>query len=387
MTRPYQITLFAASSETGRLCAHYLAAAWRRDTFTWAIAGSNLKQLSLLRRALKAEYGQDCSPGVLKVKPEQQQSLDAMAAQTRVLLNASSAPAQHGEPVVRACVHAACDYVDASNDSAFIDFVQRKFHAAAERQQIKLINGCELEGLGSDMAALFAVQTLAAKVDARNPQQALAAEAVTLHSYSPARPDSAAEIWQTLNKQRLRCVQRRWNSAVAGSCGQRHVQALPGALHWQAALSAWGVSSATCGLPLVLRSACASGNYGERFEYGQYTVFQDLPQAALNLLQAGRARVLRKLRRAQPSPAAPAETAPRQWSVLAESSQERVQVSVQAAADDSSESAKILAEAALHLALQANVPAAFGALTPVQGLGSGFIPRLQRAGMQFVGEP
>jgi len=159
--RKYDVALLGATGFTGSLTAEYLVQAQQRDKFSLALAGRSLKKLNVLKRRLKA-LGLDCADvSLVKVNVQQQNSVDNLAAEARVLISAVGPYVEYGEPVVRACVNHDTDYVDLSGEPEFVDFVRRKFHTEAQAKGLRIVNCCGFDSIPHDLGVLFAVREMA----------------------------------------------------------------------------------------------------------------------------------------------------------------------------------------------------------------------------------
>ena len=78
----------------------------------WAMAGRNKEKLEKIRDDLAREYPAAKSTPILTGDAEDQDSLVAIASQTKVLIATSGPFAKLGTPVVEACISAGTHYCD-----------------------------------------------------------------------------------------------------------------------------------------------------------------------------------------------------------------------------------------------------------------------------------
>src|SRR5262245_42481651 len=114
--RAYDVIAFGVTGFTGRLVADYLASKSKDTPFRWAIAGRSASRLADVKAAITAANPACASVGVIEASSDDPASLDRMASQTRVVLTTVGPFAQHGEPLVAACVREGTDYVDITGE-------------------------------------------------------------------------------------------------------------------------------------------------------------------------------------------------------------------------------------------------------------------------------
>src|SRR5690606_21864866 len=117
--RAHDLVLLGATGFTGALVAEHLAArmAATRPDGRWAIAGRNRAKLDRLQQALAAV---GTEPAIEVVDVTDPVGLRGIAARTRVLASTVGPYAEHGEPVVAACVEAGTDYCDITGEPGFV---------------------------------------------------------------------------------------------------------------------------------------------------------------------------------------------------------------------------------------------------------------------------
>ncbi|MBC8056074.1 MAG: saccharopine dehydrogenase NADP-binding domain-containing protein [Rhizobiales bacterium] len=99
-------------------------------------------------------------PGVVIADAEQPDSLQALAAQTTVLLNLAGPYALTGEAVVQACIAHGTHHLDLSGETFWVRQLIERHHRAAQRAQVKVIACCGYEALPFDLATLWAARQL-----------------------------------------------------------------------------------------------------------------------------------------------------------------------------------------------------------------------------------
>ena len=164
-------------------------------------------------------------------------------------------------------------------------------------------------------------------------------------------------------------------------------------MRYERSLGAWALPLPTIDPQVVKRSAAALERYGPDFAYGHYAAVERLPIAlgtvgavgavfALAQLPPARSWLLGRMRAGDgPSP----ERRERSWfnvRFIGEGGGRRVVTEVAGGDPGYDETAKMLAESAMCLALDDN-PAVAGQLTTAQAMGDRLLDRLRAAGMSF----
>lgn len=396
-SKTYDIVVFGATGFTGGLTADYLAAAAKREKFTWAIAGRSLKKLNAVKKRLQREAGSSEPPAVIKADIEQPATLLKMARQARVVITTVGPYVHYGEPVVRACVEAGAHYVDLTGEPEFVDFVRYKYHEEAQSKGLRIVNCCGFDSIPHDLGALFAVTELARRID-----NDIRGEAVRVEGFVTAGGEFSGGTWHSAINAfaRWRRYQRERKFWVREGRGEhrasnRVVKAVPMDLRYRRELKAWALPFPTIDPQVVRRSAKAIAEYGARFEYGHYVLVRRLPKAVASAVAVGGLFALAQLKptrnlllKLKDQGEGPSEAAREQgWFrvvMQARSSQMALTAQVTGGDPGYTETAKMLAESALCLALDANkLPQFSGVITPAMAMGQPLVERLQSAGIRF----
>lgn len=149
----YDVILYGATGFTGTQAARYLERA-APDGLRWAIAGRNGEKLSRMAEALSGVSG------VVVADSTDQDSINTMVAQTRVLMTTAGPYALYGEPVVSACARLGRDYVDITGETPFVRRMIDRYHDQAAESGARIIPFCGFDSIPSDIGALFMVNHL-----------------------------------------------------------------------------------------------------------------------------------------------------------------------------------------------------------------------------------
>jgi short subunit dehydrogenase-like uncharacterized protein len=99
-------------------------------------------------------------PGVIVADANDLGALQAMAAQTSVLLNMAGPYALTGEAVVQACIANGTHHLDLSGETFWVQQLVTRHHRAAKSANVKVIPCCGYEALPFDLTTLWAAQQL-----------------------------------------------------------------------------------------------------------------------------------------------------------------------------------------------------------------------------------
>ncbi len=152
--RDLDVVVFGATGVTGRQVAAYLAQRAAATGARWAAAGRSAAKLQRVLAEVGAGDAETIAADV--GDPE---SLLAMAARTRVVLNLVGPYTLYGRPVIEACVAGGAHYADLTGEIPFVRGIIDDFHATAAEAQVKLVQVCGFECLPPDLAVLLAAET------------------------------------------------------------------------------------------------------------------------------------------------------------------------------------------------------------------------------------
>jgi short subunit dehydrogenase-like uncharacterized protein len=151
--RPFDIVVYGATGFTGRQAARYLAE-HAPEGLRWTIAGRRAEALE----QLAGELGLEAAPIVADSTDED--SVDAMVGQARVLLTTAGPFARYGTPVVAACVHHKTHYVDITGESPWVARMAERFHDTAREDGTAIVPFCGFDSVPSDLGTWFTARAL-----------------------------------------------------------------------------------------------------------------------------------------------------------------------------------------------------------------------------------
>ncbi len=166
MDRRYDVVLYGATGFVGQQTVKYFAQ--HAGPVRWAIAARNRQKLE----AVEAEVGADID--ILVADSQDQQAIDAIAAQTRVVLNTAGPFALYGNALVDACVRFKTNYVDITGETPWVRQLCDRYHDQAAADGTRIIPCCGFDSVPSDLGTYLLVRYL---------QQALGVGCQTVKAY------------------------------------------------------------------------------------------------------------------------------------------------------------------------------------------------------------
>ena len=386
-TRPYALVLYGATGFTGGLCARYLARKLPAGTH-WALAGRNRAKLEQVAAGLPG----DNPPELIEADSGDPASLTALAARTRALASTVGPYMQYGEPLVRACVEQGTHYCDLTGEPEFVNTLLSRYHEAAQATGCALVNCCGFDSIPHDAGVLFAIRELTLEHGGKLDGPVTAEGAVAFSAkFSGGTWRSALEAFARpgANQRSQRDAQvrlKQWYPRKVGGLAPKP--------HKDEALGGWLAPMPTIDPMVVMRSARALDDYGPEFRYGHYLVTGGLGKliggaAGVGglVLAAQIGPLRRRLMKLNPAGQGPDEaTRARSWfqvRVRARCGDSEVLCRVSGGDPGYDETAKMLSETLMGLALDEGYPMHTGVVTPVMALGDRLIDRLEAAGMLF----
>ena len=400
----YDIILYGASGFTGRQTVGYFAEHAAGGEVRWAIAGRNRKRLEAVKGVL-APHRADV--GVIEADSADRAAVEAMVAQTRVLLTTAGPFSRYGGSLVDACVRQGVDYVDITGETPHVRRLIDTHQAEAAEKGVKIIPFCGFDSVPSDLGVLLV---------ADHTRRELGQPCREVRSFFSSRGGvnggTVASFFEILEADRMALFRDPilLNPPDRRSEEERARSRDPDGPYFEPDIQAWAAPfvMAPINTRVVRRSNALFAGWGEaygpRFTYQEYMkVGRPLPRlqatawAAGNRLVlgvGGRRGVRDVLRRVLPKPGAgPSEKMMDEGFFrcrlvgVAEDGR-KVFATVSGTGDPGNRvTVRILCESALALALQREElpggPGRGGILTPATGLGHVLAERLRRRGMRL----
>ena len=159
--RKYDVVLYGASGFTGRQTVEYFARNTRPSEVRWAIAGRNRQALE----AARAQAGESAgSIDILIADAQNQQAVDAIVAQTRVLLTTAGPFSLYGSKIVDACVRFRTHYVDITGETFWVRDLIDRYHDRAAADGTRIIPCCGFDSIPSDLGTYLVAHHIKSKM-------------------------------------------------------------------------------------------------------------------------------------------------------------------------------------------------------------------------------
>jgi short subunit dehydrogenase-like uncharacterized protein len=382
--RELDLVVVGATGFTGRLTAEYLAG-HAPGGLRWGLAGRNRDRLEEVREHLASIDAALGDLPLLTADVTDDVSLEDVAERARVVITTVGPYLQYGEGLVAACAKAGTDYVDLTGEPEFVDRTYVAHHATAQQTGARLVHACGFDSIPHDLGAYFTVQQLPDDVPITLRGVVCAGATVSGGTFHSAM-NAFSRVRQS---KQARAARHRVEPRPVG----RTSRAVAGRPHRDPVLGRWLLPLPTIDPLIVARSGAALPAYGPEFRYSHYAGTKTLRYAvggASAVAALGVAAQVPPVRRAlldriKQGEGPDASRRARSWftvDFVGEGGGQTVRTRVSGGDPGYDETAKMLAESALCLALDANPPTA-GQVTTAQAMGDALTARLRAAGMKF----
>jgi short subunit dehydrogenase-like uncharacterized protein len=389
--RKYDIVLYGASGFTGRQTVEYLRQ-FAPPGLRWAIAGRNRSKLDSVNSACV---------DVLVADAQDEDALNRLAAQTRVVATTAGPFSLYGTKLVDACVANRTHYCDINGETPWIRGLIDRHHAQAAADGTRIVVCCGYDSIPSDYGAWLV---------SRHIREELHSDCVSVAAYF--RMDGGGGInggtlAAVFNLAETGQIKMTRNPFLLDPDPASHTteellrNADPTGVHYDTDVQAWTTPFLMGSINTrVVRRTQALLNH--HFDYQEYARFDSASVARMAsfggnvfglILGSGFTR--RIIKPLLPKPGeGPSEKAMNQGSVECEfignaKTGALVRLVLKAQGDAGNRfTVKCLCESAFALALSGRThttakPSLGGVLTPVTGLGDELTIRLRNAGISF----
>ncbi|MDI1302139.1 MAG: saccharopine dehydrogenase NADP-binding domain-containing protein [bacterium] len=388
MTTPrrFDLVLFGATGFTGGLVADYLARMSVQEKFSWALAGRNPGKLEAVKQRI-AKVSGVIVPEIISADVDDATAMADLAASTTALITTVGPYWLYGEPLLKAAAEAGTHYVDLTGEPQFVHLMRGKYDAVARKTGARIVNSGGFESIPPDIAVLRAVNLLRERLGDSVFRQT---DVVVMGGVEGGGQISGGT----------------WHSAVEAMASARqwlgnrprplrdNVRAVKTPFLYEKNWQCWAMNMPTIDPEVVRHSARVRGDYGRTFAYGHFMAMKNpLLLAglaagiggifALAQFGPGKNWLLRQKLPGDGPDEAEREKGWFRMNVTAQAAGETVVCRLSGGDPGYGDTAKMLAEAGLCLALDKNLPEAAGVITPASAMGEALVPRLERAGLHF----
>ncbi|CAM9235192.1 unnamed protein product [Ectocarpus sp. 4 AP-2014] len=156
----YDVVVFGATSFAGQLvCEYYLANYGASPpTFKWAVAARSESKLTALKERLASEIDSAAStlPTIVADSLDDE-AVGGMVSQAKVIITTVGPYAHYGSKLVAACSAAGVHCCDLTGESLWVKGLIDKHHEEAERTGAKIVPSCGFDSIPADLGTLMMV--------------------------------------------------------------------------------------------------------------------------------------------------------------------------------------------------------------------------------------
>ena len=161
---PFDVVVFGATSFVGQILCQYLTDTYGVDgELKWAAAGRSQEKLEHVKDSLGSAAS---TLPLITANANDAASLDALCAQTAVVISTVGPYALYGEPMIRACTESGTDYCDLTGEAQWIADMLEKYEATAKKNGARIVHCCGFDSIPSDMGTFFLQQQTQAQFKA-----------------------------------------------------------------------------------------------------------------------------------------------------------------------------------------------------------------------------
>ncbi|MGB3725098.1 MAG: saccharopine dehydrogenase NADP-binding domain-containing protein, partial [Glaciecola sp.] len=143
----YDIIVFGSTGFTGRLVAEYIDHTYPNGDVKWAMAGRSQEKLAAVRN----EIGISKSIDLLVADSDDENSLQALVEQTKVVLTTVGPYQLYGEKLLQACIKQGTGYVDLCGEPAWMHQMIAKYQSQAEASGAVIVFSCGFDSVPFDL--------------------------------------------------------------------------------------------------------------------------------------------------------------------------------------------------------------------------------------------
>lgn len=151
-SKPFDIVVHGATGFTGRLVVEYLLQRYPAGGgVRWAMGGRSADKLA----AVRDELGAPSDTPLVVTDSSSPESLQALVAQTRLVLTTVGPYQLYGSALVAACAAAGVDYVDLCGEPAWMRRMIDAHEASARASGARIVFSCGFDSIPSDLGMLM----------------------------------------------------------------------------------------------------------------------------------------------------------------------------------------------------------------------------------------
>eukprot|EP00049_Salpingoeca_infusionum_P010296 m.174970 g.174970 ORF g.174970 m.174970 type:complete len:413 (+) comp14602_c0_seq1:368-1606(+) len=161
MDREFDVVVMGASGFTGQRVVEHIAQRYG-TSIKWAVAGRNKAKLesTLSAVASRLNVPEVANIPVLVADSHNMDQLDAMTSRTRVVASTTGPFLRHGSDLVASCVKNGTSYCDSTGESVWAADMYKKHNEEAKAKGIRIVPMCGLDCVPADLGTYLATKEL-----------------------------------------------------------------------------------------------------------------------------------------------------------------------------------------------------------------------------------
>jgi hypothetical protein len=160
--RLYDLVMFGATGFTGNLAANYLAKQYGNPgtKVRWAISGRSLSKLEEAKKSIMKQFPEVSDVALLVADSNNDEQLQKLAQQTKVIITTVGPFTEYGEGLVRACVENGTHYCDITAEANWVRHIIERYQRTAEASGAKIVHFCGHDCVPWDISVMKVARTL-----------------------------------------------------------------------------------------------------------------------------------------------------------------------------------------------------------------------------------
>ncbi len=144
--KQFDLIIWGATGFTGQLVVEYLWQKYGQSQFRWAIAGRDAEKLD----KVSAYYALKGIP-ILTADSFDLDALKRLASQTKVICSTVGPYSLYGNALLQACIEESCHYCDLTGEVPWIRKTIDRHHQQAIEKKLRIVHSCGFDCIPSDL--------------------------------------------------------------------------------------------------------------------------------------------------------------------------------------------------------------------------------------------
>ena len=160
--RTYDIVVFGVTGHSGSVLAEYLIERYVKNGkgLKIAVAGRSKEKLlnSLQKLAQNTDYSFAVNIPTIIADTKDQDSINALARNTRVVATTVGPFLKYGEPLVKACARYGTSYSDITGENSWVQLMRARYGSLAKASGASIVSTSGVDSIPSDIGVLNVVK-------------------------------------------------------------------------------------------------------------------------------------------------------------------------------------------------------------------------------------